>query len=296
MNNDTLRFLQLLTGQADPVATFVTMRGGAPGKPLYDRPLRAVANTLAVLNRTGSDVYVTVNQTDGQGRRADNILTARSLFVDYDAKVPGTWEVMPTMLVESSPGKAQAYWMLREPTRDFKRWSAVNRSLVHATGGDENAVDLARILRVPGFVNHKYPDKPTVRILSASPSRVDMALMETYYPAMASGSAAAGEAALEAANTLDEAEKRRRFVAWLRHAGKPPAPGTGLRSWMFRKAAAGVRDFALGALTVAECLVQLDHDVDLPLLQKIAADASRYGQRPLGAALLERQPGAIRME
>jgi hypothetical protein len=40
--------------------------------------------TLAALNAAGAGIYVTVNQTDGQGRTAPNIKHVRAQFVDLD--------------------------------------------------------------------------------------------------------------------------------------------------------------------------------------------------------------------
>jgi hypothetical protein len=296
-----LRFLQLLTGTVEtvPRATFTTLRNGQPGKPWYDRRLDDVYPTLAALNRTGSDVYFTVNVTDGQGRTAEHVTAARALFVDYDTGVPTHWDVAPSLVVESSPGKAQAYWLLQEPCTDLARWQAANRSLVAQTGGDPNACDLARILRVPGFVNHKYPpERPVVKIKRATGARIGITLLEMVYPPAlptTSGSATVGVAG---ATSVPEHERQRRYQAWLAAAGRPPAAGTGLRSWLFRKAAAGVRDFALTPNAVADALIQidgLDDAADLTLLYKIAKDADRYGQREVGAALGKRQPAKVRV-
>lgn len=71
----------------------------------------------------------------------------------------------PSVIVDSGGGY-HAYWLLSEPFKldtDEKRSFAVRlqRAWVHHTGGDRNAVDLARVLRLPGSLNHKYdPPRP----------------------------------------------------------------------------------------------------------------------------------------
>ena len=66
------------------------------------------ANALTDLNNRGAGVFVTVNKTDLRGRKLENIVSVRALFVDLDG-APLTpildSQVEPNIIVESSPGR-----------------------------------------------------------------------------------------------------------------------------------------------------------------------------------------------
>ncbi len=293
-------FLRLLTKEESPRATFVTLTDGVPGKPLQNAHYVDVERTLHALNRAGADVFVVVNQTDGVGRRAENIVSARSCWADYDHGVPEQTALPPSIMVRSSAGKAQYYWLLAEPVAADERWQAANRGISRATNGDENSIDAARILRLPGFVNHKYPDKPLVtarfgKNIFSVIQRYFIYEIEAAWPPVASlaaGGAVSAEDAARAALHTAEATKLGRYTAWLENAGPPPTssskPGAS-RSWLFRKASAGVRDFALPIeLVVDTLLVALNgQEPDYRELIQIVKDANKYSTHPVGCALLD---------
>lgn len=296
MTHPCQEFLKLYTGLENPEITFVTMRRGEPGKPMYNVALRDALPTLVALNKTGSDIFFTVNRTDGYGRRFENIVQARTIYVDYDDGVPEKWDLEPNLLVESSPGKAQAYWVLKNPVPADEYWHSTERGIVWATGGDRNVCDAARILRLPGFVNHKYGDRPLVKLLKHHDDLPTLAeVMSFYEPVPAPAQMAAGCAV----PSMEEAEKRRRYEMWLAAAGAP-APSTSgrlaiSRNWLFRKAAMGVRDFDLPVGVVAEILSGR-YPIDYNEALSFANDADRYATNGRGAAYMRIASGAVRME
>jgi hypothetical protein len=58
-------------------------------------------------------------------------------------------------MVQTSTGKVQGGYFLKQPTRNLERVERLNRRLAAAVGGD-NVGDRARVLRLPGFINCKY--------------------------------------------------------------------------------------------------------------------------------------------
>lgn len=123
-----------------------------------------VADELHKLNAQGAGVYVTVNATDGRGRKRENITGVRTLFVDFDTadserpKRLLQLPLPPTIIVESSQDKPHAYWMVDDlPTADFtdcqKRLIAYFTHLGDAP--DKSIHDLPRVMRVDGFIHHK---------------------------------------------------------------------------------------------------------------------------------------------
>lgn len=297
MTHPCVDFLRTYTNERNPVITFVTMRGGEPGKPMYNVKLSEALPTLQALNKTGSDIFYTVNIADGQGRRFENILAARTFYADYDDGVPEDWSLQPSLIVESSPGKAQAYWVLLEPELPNERWHAAQRGLVWSTGADKNVCDAARVLRLPGFVNWKYPEQPVTKLLRNQQWWYTIEDIERKYPPIAAPAKLAAGCAVP---TVEESVKARRYAMWLGAAGEPTASSSGrlpvARNWLFRKAAMGVRDFDLPAAIVADVLCERIPELGYTDALQFAEDAERYATNIRGAAFVRHQSGTLEMK
>ena len=114
--------------------------------------------TLTALNAAGAGIYVTVNQTDGRGRTAQNIKHVRAQFVDLDGAPLAPvleWSLKPRIVIESSPGKYHAYWLVtKEASTDFDGFRERQRQLAKLFNADPKCIDLPRVLRLAGF-NHR---------------------------------------------------------------------------------------------------------------------------------------------
>lgn len=97
-----------------------------------------------------------INEGDGKGRHASNVVRVRAHFVDLDgAPLAPVLEASdkPHLIVESSPGRWHVYWFLDEcPLEEFK---VRQQRLAEKYGGDSSVVDLPRVMRLPGFYHHK---------------------------------------------------------------------------------------------------------------------------------------------
>tara|TARA_R110000822_G_scaffold307176_1_gene433996 strand:+ start:9125 stop:11446 length:2322 start_codon:yes stop_codon:yes gene_type:complete len=118
------------------------------------------ADELSRLNAAGAGVFVTVNATDDTGRRkADNVTHIRALFVDLDGApldpvMRGACE--PQIVIESSPIRWHAYWLLSEPIpADAELFNRYQHALAARFGGDPSVCDLNRVMRLPGFWHRK---------------------------------------------------------------------------------------------------------------------------------------------
>jgi len=113
-------------------------------------------DALSELNRRGAGVFVTVNETDGTGRRTENITRVRAVFVDLDGAplTPVLQEHLePTIIVESSADRWHAYYRCDElALADFKTLQA---ALAAKFEGDRAVKDLPRVMRLPGFFHQK---------------------------------------------------------------------------------------------------------------------------------------------
>ncbi|MGE0082448.1 MAG: AAA family ATPase [Thiohalomonadaceae bacterium] len=153
------RFLQLLDEEAETF-TFQTFDDDKKRK---DKRLARVihgslddcAAELMELNQAGAGIFVTVNATDGTGRKNANIVRVRALWQEDDGQGIGL-PVEPHMIVESSPGKFHRYILIDDQDGSAVReFGAVQARLTADYGSDRNAADLARVLRLPGFFHQK---------------------------------------------------------------------------------------------------------------------------------------------
>ncbi len=167
--DEARRFLNALAG--NEVVTFQTFDDTPDRKDLtrariMHGPLDQHAPELARLNLAGAGVFVTVNRTDGRGRKFENITGIRAVFVDQDGSPLKPVEqaaIMPHLVVESSPGKYHAYW----PVKDcgLSQFGPLQKSLAQRFDGDPKVCDLPRVMRLPGFYHCKGEPFQT-RILS----------------------------------------------------------------------------------------------------------------------------------
>lgn len=170
------RHLQLLADAADPVVAWQIFDDSKADPSLargFHGRLGDVLPKLTDAQRHGCGVFIAVNATDGQRRRAENMIAARALFLDLDgAPLPATWPVEPDLIVQSSAlngiEKFQCWWMI-EPTTEWDRWRRTEMALVQAYGGDPKCTITTQVGRCAGFLHQKDREYPqAVRIVHDS--------------------------------------------------------------------------------------------------------------------------------
>lgn len=178
--------LEILTGQKAPVTDFRCVpespackadvnkrrKAGLPVRFNYRGTLPDLFKTLDAKNRAGWAVYYSVNETDGHGRRLENMTGARAVALDLDGEpLPKKWKLRPHVITESSPGKFQCLWAIRTTT-DFSRHRNIMQRLAYRYGGDRGIADITRVLRLPGFLHQKRKPFRSRIIESADPAFV----------------------------------------------------------------------------------------------------------------------------
>jgi hypothetical protein len=145
-----------------------------------------VRDELVKLNEQGAGVFVTINKTDGSGRKSESITGIRAVWQEDDDGFDGPFPLLPSMIVATSPGHFHRYWLSAddwradEPGRaDF---AAVMERMVESYGSDKNAKDISRVLRVPGFPHRKTSTPHQVHILEASGRRYSYAEIVAAFP------------------------------------------------------------------------------------------------------------------
>jgi hypothetical protein len=145
---------------------------------MYRQFFPAHVSRLAALRAaqlaTSTDVYVGVALRDGnRAGGASAIQDARFLHIETDE--PDALALLerfahpPTIEIASGgPGHRHLYWRLSRcaPAIEVER---ANRRLAASLGGDPASVDIARILRPPGTLNHGHDPPSDVRLLCVRP-------------------------------------------------------------------------------------------------------------------------------
>ncbi len=117
--------------------------------------LRATLIELKALNDQGAGIFFTVNLTDGRGRKADNVIGLRALFVDGDdVPMPAHWHATPDMVTHRSTMRWHAYWFLK-PETPLDTFRPAQKKLAAFYNTDRAVHDLSRVMRVPGFIHRK---------------------------------------------------------------------------------------------------------------------------------------------
>ncbi len=178
---------------------------GEHRRQVFYEDVEAVIQALPELlqQHEGYNVYIGVcprSEKDGTKR---SIKCVQCLWQDFDAKDfrGGKDEILqrlrdfpfpPTLTVDSGHGY-HCYWCFKEAEAiqspaDIDRIEGFNRRLATLLGGDPVAVDLARVLRLAGTVNHKDPRQPVpVRVIELEASRqYNLSDFDDFLPALES--------------------------------------------------------------------------------------------------------------
>lgn len=145
-------FLQQLSQEENPKFAFRTFKDNKDA-PKDDSltimrygHLGDLQEELVDVNRKGAGVFFIVNETDGKGQRTENIVRVRAVFVDLDGSpvepVQG-WKIKPHIVIESSPKRYHAYWILDKTTpMALPMFSLVQKALAEKFNGDKTVHDL----------------------------------------------------------------------------------------------------------------------------------------------------------
>jgi len=148
-------FLKLFPGKKT-IQTFDD-RGGKGIPQIFhfdDEMLYTLEATLSHRNRRGLGIYMTVNETNGQGRKAADVIKVRSVFADLDGSpLAPAAEMSPTVIVESSAGRFHCYWFTSDTP--LEAFTPLQENISRILSGDPSVKDLPRVLRVPGFYHMK---------------------------------------------------------------------------------------------------------------------------------------------
>ena len=126
--------------------------------------LHAFGDQLNAFNMAGYDLFFGVNPRKcvGGSTNAD-VLLCRCLFADLDniGAEAGLEEIQaaglpqPSLATMSGTG-LHPFYRLTEPIHDLEVWRALQKRLIAALPHADNVHDPARVMRLPGSINHKH--------------------------------------------------------------------------------------------------------------------------------------------
>ncbi len=226
-------------------------------------------------------VFELVQVCNGKGRCEPDITHIRSFYADIDKGTYRHGALPPTRVVESSPGKFQLYWDLKEPlpvTNELVyEWKGVEHAIVYNLAADLFARDLSRVLRTPGFL-HQKREPFMVRYLEQNGPRYTFSQVREAYGYIAQPITVAREATL----AIDPDINMARFVTGIKKV-PPPDRGDGLNFWIYKAAAWAIGNLGLDANGVAGTLnimsAQEGWRLDTDEVIRTVANAERYARK-----------------
>jgi hypothetical protein len=152
------RFLELLGATQCTFQTFDDNAGRKNQKlvRVLHGDLAEHADELTNLNYWGAGVFVALNQTDGEGRKRENIISIRAVAADLDGSPLDPVRqcaLKPHIIVESSPDRYHVYWRVKGLT--VGQFEDVQRAIARRFDADPQIAKLTHVARLPGFYHVK---------------------------------------------------------------------------------------------------------------------------------------------
>lgn len=130
----------------------------------------------------GSNIYFCPQLLRERRRDKGSVETTPNVWADLDTCDPEYMLVQPSIVLETSPKRYQAFWLLEKPI-DPDDAEELSRRIAykHADqGADRSGWDLTQLLRVPYTHNYKYANTPTVGIIHAERSLYRLGDFDLY--------------------------------------------------------------------------------------------------------------------
>ena len=116
-----------------------------------------------------NNLYFCPNLFNEKKRRKEFVSIAPNSWADLDRCDPKVLLIKPSVIVESSPNRYQAYWLYDENVEPEVA-EEISRRIAYyhkEDGADVSGWDLTQLLRIPNTTNYKYQTQPEVKVLEA---------------------------------------------------------------------------------------------------------------------------------
>jgi hypothetical protein len=106
------------------------------------------------------NVYFSSYLYKTQKRTKDNVLPSRTIQADLDEADISDIPIKPNVIVQTSPGRSQAFWVLKQEL-DLDTHETLSKKITYAIKkADHSGWPVGRTARLPYTTNHKYMDGP----------------------------------------------------------------------------------------------------------------------------------------
>lgn len=190
------KFLQLLAPGRSTFTfqTFAEREGSTAKAKILHGTLADLWPDLMQEQAAGAGVFVTVNETDGTGRSAENIISTAAVWLDLDGKLgfkadkPINYPagIKPHISVKSSSDGQHDYFLTTADTFNPDLWKRVQSQAIdrHKPDGADPAVkDPGRVMRLPGSLHQKGTPYLVQLIEVSDHPRYTLAELSAAFPA-----------------------------------------------------------------------------------------------------------------
>jgi hypothetical protein len=137
-----------------------------------------------------NDIYYCPSLFIEQRRKKEHVREAVCIWADLDTCDPTNLLLKPTFVLETSPARFQALWVLDEPEDTFSAEELARRIAYYhqPQGADTSGWDITQLLRVPWTTNHKVEYRksaglrPPVKLIIATSARYRPQDFKSYPP------------------------------------------------------------------------------------------------------------------
>jgi hypothetical protein len=133
-----------------------------------------------------SNIYFSPTRMQSRSRLKENVLFSECLWVDLNECPPDLLRIKPSILIQTSEGKHQAYWKLNRKyhSADIEEYTRRIAFYHEEDGCDTTSWDLTQMMRLPNTFNYNYmPTRQRVYILDLNAdAKYDLKEFDDDYP------------------------------------------------------------------------------------------------------------------
>ena len=156
------------------------------GPPFHEEWYKWPGDLPKILDRVAAaakeaNVYFSPHLFMQQNSEKVNVIGTRTIAADLDHALVSDLVVAPTVLVETSPGRHQAYWVMRD-TLPLDELETLSRQMTYSIADcDHSGWPLGHRFRVPGTFNYKRRTPDVVNVVGSTMRSYTQADLHDYY-------------------------------------------------------------------------------------------------------------------
>lgn len=161
----------------------------------------AIIDGQFICNPTGNEnIFFQVNESSVSGKaKNSDIVKIRAIYIDFDMKLTNftsldeygeylyklfqNESILPSYMVNSGGGFHMYFEVASAEGKEIERAKLIQKRIVKMfrfAGADQQASDIARIMRMPESFNTKYEHRPKCKIVGKGDRRYSLSEMEKF--------------------------------------------------------------------------------------------------------------------